>query len=110
MSQDETKKIANELLLEKYEPILVIKLGHVPKHDELQSFAQRIQEQFGYLTLVLPGELQSSVEIVSVCKSEIVEIEQLKEDVYNCIKSLSDEADVVNDSKIFKRLIDSQNG
>jgi len=59
---------------------------------------------------VLPGELQSSVEIVSVCKSEIVEIEQLKEDVYKCIKSLSDEADVVNDSKIFKRLIDSQNG
>jgi len=107
MSQDETKKIANELLLEKYEPILVIKLSHVPPVKQLQSFAERIQEQFGYLTLVLPGDLETSVDIISVCKSEIVEIDTLKEKVYSCIRSLSEEVNTTYDSKIFKRLGDN---
>ncbi len=51
----ETKKIANELLLEKYEPILVIKLIRIPPVEELQAFAAKIQKDFGYQTLLLPG-------------------------------------------------------
>ena len=64
---ENTKKIANELLLEKYEPILVIKLIRIPPVEELQAFASKIQKDFGYQTLVLPGELETTVDIVSVC-------------------------------------------
>ena len=78
MTLESTKAAANELLLEKYEPILVIKLRRIPPVEELHAFATKIQEDFKYPTLVLPGELETTVDIVSVCKSKIVEIEELK--------------------------------
>lgn len=102
----ETKKIANELLLEKYEPILVIKLIRVPPVKELQVFASRIQKDFGYQTLVLPGEIETTVEIVSVCKSESVEIEDLKEKVYNTCKLLEQELENPVEFKTAKEIIE----
>ena len=90
---ENTKKIANELLLEKYEPILVIKLIRIPPVDELQAFASKIQKDFGYQTLVLPGELETTVDIISVCNSESMEIEDLKEEVYKTCRLLEQEID-----------------
>ena len=43
------------LLNEKYEPILVIQLLRVPPQDELQAFAKGLSEQFGYKVLVGTG-------------------------------------------------------
>ena len=102
----ETKKIANELLLEKYEPILVIKLIRVPPVDELQAFASKIQKDFGYQTLVLPGEIETSVEIVSVCKSDSTEIEILKNKVYETCRLLEDEIDKPVEFKTAKEIIE----
>ena len=101
-----TKRIANELLLEKYEPILVIKLIRIPPVDELQTFASKIQKDFGYQTLVLPGELETSVEIVSVCKSESTEIETLKEKVYKTCKMLEEEMNKSVEFKTAKEIIE----
>ena len=102
----ETKKIANELLLEKYEPILVIKLIRIPPVDELQAFASKIQKDFGYQTLVLPGEIETSVEIVSVCKTESTEIETLKNKVYETCKLLEVEIDKPVGFKTAKEIIE----
>tara|TARA_Y100000310_G_scaffold303153_1_gene341216 strand:+ start:2658 stop:3023 length:366 start_codon:yes stop_codon:yes gene_type:complete len=103
---EETKKIANELLLEKYEPILVIKLIRIPPVDELQAFASKIQKDFGYQTLVLPGELETSVDIVSVCKTESIEIETLKNKVYETCKVLEKELDKPMEFKTAKEIIE----
>ena len=102
---ENTKKIANELLLEKYEPILVIKLIRIPPVDELQAFASKIQKDFGYQTLVLPGELETTVDIISVCKSESTEIEELKEQVYKTCKLLEQELEKPVEFKTAKEII-----
>jgi len=108
MAEDlkETKKIANELLLEKYEPILVIKLIRIPPVEELQAFASKIQKDFGYQTLVLPGELETSVDIVSVYKTETMEIQTLKEQVYETCKALEKELDNSVEFKTAKEIIE----
>jgi|TARA_R110000823_G_scaffold266396_2_gene386157 hypothetical protein len=103
---EETKKIANELLLEKYEPILVIKLIRIPPVDELQAFASKIQKDFGYQTLVLPGEIETSVDIVSVCKSDTTEIETLKNKVYETCRLLETEIDKPIEFKTAKEIIE----
>ena len=102
----ETKKIANELLLEKYEPILVIKLIRIPPVDELQAFAAKIQKDFGYQTLVLPGELETSVDIISVCKTQSMEIDNLKEMVHETCKVLERELDKPVEFKTAKEIIE----
>ena len=47
----EEKKLLNQLkglLEEKYEPILVVQLLRVPPQSELQAFAQKLVNDFGY--------------------------------------------------------------
>lgn len=102
---ENTKKIANELLLEKYEPILVIKLIRIPPVEELQAFASKIQKDFGYQTLVLPGEIETTVDIISVCKTESVEIENLKEKVYKTCRLLEQELEKPVEFKTAKEII-----
>tara|TARA_R100001377_G_scaffold22898_1_gene12313 strand:+ start:1041 stop:1382 length:342 start_codon:yes stop_codon:yes gene_type:complete len=102
----ETKKIANELLLEKYEPILVIKLIRIPPVEELQGFASKIQKDFGYQTLVLPGELETTVDIISVCKSDTVEIEELKQQVYKTCRLLEKELENPVEFKTAEEIIE----
>ena len=101
----ETKKVANELLLEKYEQILVIKWFRIPPVEELQAFASKIQKDFGYQTLVLPGELETTVDIISVCKSESTEIEELKEKVYKTCRLLEQELEKPVEFKTAKEII-----
>jgi len=101
-----TKRVANELLLEKYEPILVIKLIRIPPVDELQAFAAKIQKDFGYQTLVLPGEIETTVDIISVCKSESMQIEELKERVYKTCKLLEKELDNPVEFKTAQKIIE----
>ena len=103
---ENTKKIANELLLEKYEPILVIKLIRIPPVEELQAFASKIQKDFGYQTLVLPGEIETTVDIISVCKTESVEIENLKEKVYKTCRLLEQEIDKPVEFKTAQEIIE----
>ena len=103
-----TERVANELLLEKYEPILVIKLMRIHSMEELNHFITKIQEDFGYNTLVLPGELETSVEVVSVCNAEIKDINELKENVNNLIKSLEQESKEPVTFKTAKEITDGE--
>ena len=110
MGLENTKKIANELLLEKYEPILVIKLRRIPPLEELHAFANKIQEDFKYPTLVLPGELETTVDLVSICKTKVSEVEDLKNQVFNCIENLDKELESINESPTLKRAKDLLDG
>ena len=93
-------------MLEKYEPILVIKLIRIPPVEELQAFASKIQKDFGYQTLVLPGEIETTVDIISVCKTESVEIENLKEKVYKTCRLLEQELEKPVEFKTAKEIIE----
>jgi len=110
MGLESTKQLANELLLEKYEPILVIKLRRIPPVEELHAFANKIQEDFKYPTLVLPGELETTVELVSICKTKISEVEDLRKEVFKCIENLDKEVDEIESSKPLKRAKDLLDG
>jgi len=79
------------LLNEKYEPILVIQLLRVPPQDELQAFAKGLSEQFGYKVLVLPGDIETKVELISVLKTDVKKVEDLTNRVLTLIGDLEKE-------------------
>ena len=81
-----TKILANELLLEKYKPVMVVKLSKAATLrlvTRLKEFAMEIGEKTNYEVLVFPNEEKTEVEIISVCKSEHKELKSLKEYIYN---------------------------
>jgi hypothetical protein len=80
-----TERIANELLIEKYRPIMVIKLSKsttLRVGSDLEKFALDISEKSGYEVLLLPDEDKTEIEIVSVCNSEFVVLEEIKNYIY----------------------------
>ena len=79
MSKDitNTERLANELLLETYKPLLVVKLSKsttLRLSSHLKEFATDINKKTGYEVLLFPDEDTTSVDIVSVCKSENIEL------------------------------------
>ncbi len=91
MKEKEILSNLDNLLNEKYEPILVIKLLRVPPQEELQRFAKGISEQFGYPVLVLPGDIETKVELISVLKSDVKKVEDLTNRVLDLIGNLEKE-------------------
>ena len=93
-----------DLLNEKYEPILVVQLLRVPPQEELQAFAKGISEQFGYPVLILPGDIETKVELISVLKTDVKKVEDLTNRVLDLIGNLEKEykdvlMPVVNDDE-----------
>ena len=80
-----------DLINEKYEPILVVQLLRVPPQEELQSFAKGLYEQFGYKVMVLPGDIETKVELISVLKTDVKKVEDLTNRVLDLIGSLEKE-------------------
>ena len=80
-----------DLLNEKYEPILVIQLLRVPPQEELQAFANNLSEQFGYKVLILPGDIETKVELISVLKTDVKKVEDLTNRVLDLIGNLEKE-------------------
>ncbi len=80
-----------DLLNEKYEPILVVQLLRVPPQEELQAFAKGISEQFGYPVLILPGDIETKVELISVLKTDVKKVEDLTHRVLDLIGNLEKE-------------------
>ena len=70
----------------------------------------KIQEDFKYPTLVLPGELETTVDIVSICKTKISEVEDLRNQVFKCIENLDKELDEMDSSPTLKRAKDLLDG
>lgn len=80
-----TERIANELLLEKYEPILFITFSVEATRQldgNLAETAEKIRVNTGYRVIIIPNEKETTAKILSVCKTEIVEIEKLMEYIY----------------------------
>ena len=79
------------LLNEKYEPILVVQLLRVPPQEELQAFAKGLSEQFGYQVMVLPGDIETKVELISVLKTDVKKVGDLTNRVLDLIGNLEKE-------------------
>ena len=91
MSDKKILKDLQNLLEEKYEPILVVQLLRVPPQEELKAFAQKLSADFGYKVLVLPGDIETKVEILSVIKNDVTKIESLQQRVLQLIQDLEKE-------------------
>lgn len=91
MDNKEILQNLQNLIEKKYEPILVVQLLRVPPQKELTAFAQKLVADFGYKVLVLPGDIETKVELISVIKSDVTKIESLQEKVFNLIAELEKE-------------------
>ena len=78
------KKIAKELALEEYKPVMILKLSNQATIaiGNLKEFTRKITEETGYTTLVFPNENETSGKIISIYDSEMVDIDTLKEYIY----------------------------
>ena len=69
-----TERLANELLLERYKPLMVVKLSRSATNslsDKLKTFALDLSDKTNYEVLLFPDEDITSVEIVSVCNTHL---------------------------------------
>ena len=85
-----SKRITNELLLETYKPILMVKLSQsstIRLGDDLEKFALDISEKSGYEVLTFPNEEETEIKVVSLCGSEIEDISELRDYIYSKYKS-----------------------
>ena len=91
MDSKKILKNLTNLLEEKYEPILVIQMLRVPPSEELRMFANQLMKDFGYKVLVLPGDFETKVELVSVVKSDVMKTNDLQEKVLTLIEKLEED-------------------
>ena len=79
-----TERIANELLLEKYRPLMMVKLSKPTtlRIGDLEKFAFDLSDKSGYEVLLFPDEEETDIKIVSVCDSKFKDIEELKSYIY----------------------------
>jgi uncharacterized protein YcgL (UPF0745 family) len=81
----ETNRIPNELLLQTYKPVMILKLSIEATTSlgvDLKKLGDSIMEKTGYTVLVFPNEEITSGEIISVCGSKMADIEEIKEYIY----------------------------
>ena len=91
MDSKKILKNLENLLEEKYEPILVIQMLRVPPSEELRMFANQLMKDFGYKVLVLPGDFETKVELISVLKSDVMKTNDLQEKVLTLIEKLEED-------------------
>ena len=91
MDSKKILKNLENLLEEKYEPILVIQMLRVPPSEELRMFANQLMKDFGYKVLVLPGDFETKVELISVLKSDVMKTNDLQEKVLTLIDKLEED-------------------
>ena len=91
MDSKKILKNLTNLLEEKYEPILVIQMLRVPPSEELRMFANQLMKDFGYKVLVLPGDFETKVELISVLKSDVMKTTDLQEKVLTLIEKLEED-------------------
>ena len=85
MDKNEINKIINELSLEKYKPVMILKLSANATRsigEGLKQLGDDIMKKTGYPVLIFPNEEITSGEVVSVCESRILDIDEIKEYIY----------------------------
>lgn len=85
-------KNIEDLLTNKYEPILVIKMMRMPTVAEMEGFRQYLKNEFGYNSLIFPGEMETEVKLITVLDTEKVYIDDLQEKINILITRLESEA------------------
>jgi len=77
-----TEKIANELLIERYEPIMVLKLNidyiRGMSDTELKDKTKDVSEHTGYKVLLLPTSGDSDAKIIGVCGTQQFDMHELQ--------------------------------
>lgn len=89
---ENTIKNIEDLLTKKYEPILVIKMMRMPTVQEMEGFRQYLKNEFGYNSLIFPGEMETEVKLITVLDTEKVYIDDLQEKINILITRLESEA------------------
>ncbi len=82
-----TEKIANQLLIEKYEPILVLKLNmdYISEMNdtELKDKTKDVSEHTGYKVLLLPTSGENDAKIIGVCGTQQFDINELQDIIFD---------------------------
>ena len=89
---DKSKEAVNDLLLQNYTPVLMVKLSApstIRLGENLEKFALDISEKTGYEVLMFPNEEETDLKLVSVCGTKTEEIEELREYIFTKYKSQS---------------------
>lgn len=81
-----------EILTQKYEPILIIKMMRMPSLEQMESFRQYLKNEFGYNALIFPGEMETDVKLVSVLDLEETTVKNLQKQMSDLIEKLEKEA------------------
>ena len=63
----------------------------MPSIQEMEGFRQYLKNEFGYNSLIFPGEMETDVKLVSILESEKIKIEDLQEKINNLIERLESE-------------------
>ena len=92
MENKELLEKIEDLLNKKYEPILVIKMMRMPTIEQMEGFRLYLKNEFGYNTLIFPGEMETEVKIISVLNTEVEKIEGLQDQINDLIKRLESES------------------
>ena len=91
MEKEKLIKQLEDLITNKYEPILVIKMMHMPPVPQMEGFRQYLKNEFGYNALIFPGEMETDVKLISVLDSETIKIDDLQKKMNNLIERLESE-------------------
>jgi hypothetical protein len=82
-----TEKIVNELIIEKYEPIMVLKLNidyiSSMSDTELKDKTKEVSEHTGYKVLLLPTSGESDAKIIGVCGTQQFDIHELQSIIFD---------------------------
>jgi hypothetical protein len=96
MDNDKMIKNLESIIINKYEPILIIKMMRMPSIKEIEGFRQYLKKEFGYNSLIFPGEMETDVKIISILNSEISKIDDIQIKMDNLIKKLESETNLPN--------------
>ena len=88
MDNDNLIAKLQDIITNKYEPILVIKMMRMPTIPEMEGFRQYLKKEFGYNSLIFPGEMETDVKLISVLDSEKTSIDELQSKIDELIKNL----------------------
>lgn len=88
MDNDKIITKLQDIITNKYEPILVIKMMRMPTIHEMEGFRTYLKNEFGYNSLIFPGEMETDVKLISVLESEKTSIDELQSKIDELIKNL----------------------
>ena len=80
-----------KLLEEKYKPVLVVYLAMIPPVEHIMRLHKQLMD-WGYNVLIIPGNMENKVELLSIIDSTTVSVEELQTKVFDFLILLEKEA------------------